>query len=874
MNFDLRTIALITGIVNILQLLVISIQYMANKGYSGIGWYALGYASMAFGFLLLALTDHSVILSITIGAMNLLVVSGFMFLYIGCMRFLGKQENRWIVISVFIGFVTTFCFYLFVKDDINARTVIRSVTATIFSLLTAHCLVVHSNKSISVTARITAAAFIAQGCFLLIYSIGVLTVAPVGSFSNLFIPTMWQSAQWVLTLVNSTLWMFGLIIMVNQRLNGELTEAKEQIELIFNTSPDSAVVTRMSDGVIIDVNAAFTNLTGLTRDETVGKSTPDINVWNNIEDRQRLFNELLKNGFVENFEAGFRGKDGTLLFGIMSAKIFMLKEVPHVISVTRDITDRKRVEEALRASDELFRSAIHASPDGFVITDLSGRIRLVSPSILQMGGYKNEDDLRGHFNYEFYLTEDWPECQAYIDQLLKGETPGPKEFRALRADGSFVDVESNGIVIRDTKGHITGLLYVMRDISERKLLDKQRLQLDRQLIHSQKLESLAVMAGGIAHDFNNLFMAIIGNLELALDNPNLDESTKRRINTALSGLERSAELSHKMLLYSGTTVYLPKDTNLREIFFENENAIREAVPQNIELIIDIPDNLPSICGEPQHLLRLVLNLLTNAWESLGDKAGRVSFSMGREDCDEAFLEHSRIDEKPPAGEFVFLKVSDNGCGMDEEILSKLFDPFFSTKFWGRGLGMSEVLGIVKGHGGAILVESQVGKGTCIKTLFPVSSKAIQESGKQAHSFLSADSRDSKITSRKKILVVDDEELVRDMVIQRLEVLGYDTIPAGDGKEGVSIYQQRSSEIDLVLLDFMMPKMNGVQAFNELVSINPDVKAIISTGYSEETVSKMFFTRRPDGIIHKPYKLEDLRAMLLQVFSLNSHDSDF
>lgn len=279
------------------------------------------------------------------------------------------------------------------------------------------------------------------------------------------------------------------------------------------------------------------------------------------------------------------------------------------------------------------------------------------------------------------------------------------------------------------------------------------------------------------------------------------------------------------------------------------------------LKIEMNDTLPLIKGNADQIQRVITNLLTNASEAIGDKEGEVSLSIGVMDCDERLLSHSRLEIKPEPGQFIFLEVTDTGCGMDEQTLNRAFEPFFTTKFWGRGLGMAEVMGTVKGHHGAIMVDSEVGKGTTIRALLPSGKKAQTPSVVVKGEVETQPSIPRSPTGRKTILVVDDEEMVRELCVEWLDLLGYETLTADDGAEAVRLFRERMTEIDLVLLDFVMPRMNGAEVFNELTRIRPDVKVILGSGYTVDVVLQSFPEQRPSVIFQKPYNMEVLKAEL-------------
>jgi PAS domain S-box-containing protein len=345
MNIDLRTLILVLGITNILQVIAISFQYQLNKSYRGVGWWLLAFLAIAVGFIFSLLREVISFDLITIITSSALTISGPIFIYIGVMRFLGRKERRWLVIGAYITFLLPYLYFTYVHNDINIRSLVSSLIVASFSLLTAQQLFAHKPNTITASATFLSTAWFIQGCFFALRAVVLLTASPVHTY---FTPTLMQASTYLFILIVSTLVTFGLIIMINQRSNAETREAKEQFELIFHTSPDAALVTRANDGIIVDVNEGFTALSGFTRDEAIGKSILDINIYKNPADRQKIIEILTAKGFCENYEALFQRKDGSQLTGVMSAKIFPLQDIPHIISITRDISERAREDEQIR----------------------------------------------------------------------------------------------------------------------------------------------------------------------------------------------------------------------------------------------------------------------------------------------------------------------------------------------------------------------------------------------------------------------------------------------------------------------------------------------------------------------------------------------
>ena len=506
----------------------------------------------------------------------------------------------------------------------------------------------------------------------------------------------------------------------------------------------------------------------------------------------------------------------------------------------------------LSGADEIYRIFFQEMADGGLTVNAQGTILFSNQRLSEILGSPSEKLLGDRFQH-FIIYDDIEALEAALKKVFKDKT---KADIVLRTDQNKIVRAS--IVAIEPRNPSSGqsACIVVADITESK-----RLEMERRHLLTQKLESLRTMAGGIAHDFNNQLMAVLGNLELALDDTPSNSMAEANIKKAIHATETSAALSRQMLTYAGSSLFSHVILDIN-VLLNEDLFMMQKVGAN-RLILNLADggSLPRIKGDPDQIRRLLINILNNASEAIADNDGQITVKTGVIDCDETCLNRSHLDKKPKPGSFVFLEVSDTGCGMDAETLHRVLDPFFTTKFIGRGLGMAEVMGIVKGHDGAITVDSEVGKGSTIRVLFPVFQKTccpLNKTERVAEPHSSAAGSPSR---KKTILVVEDEEMIRELVVSRLKVLGYNTMQASDGVEGIGVFRDGADKIDLVILDYVMPRMNGIEVFEELILIKPDVKVIISSGYSEDVVLERLTGPRPAGILQKPYKMEDLRSVL-------------
>ncbi|MFC1734470.1 response regulator [Candidatus Hydrogenedentota bacterium] len=514
------------------------------------------------------------------------------------------------------------------------------------------------------------------------------------------------------------------------------------------------------------------------------------------------------------------------------------------------------MEEELRASQEFVQAVQRTSRDGMVVIDRDCNIlwhhELIDPSRDSVVGQKC-----------FKVFEDREDrCPHCVHpNIFKDSRTRDYETTVTTHSGEKRNLWVVATPMLDEAGDIVAILETSRDITERKNAEEERQKLETQIQHAQKLESLGVLAGGIAHDFNNLLMGILGNADLALQNLSSVSPIRGNVKDIEKASIRAADLCKQMLAYSGRGQFVIEALDLSELTEEMSHMLEVSISKKAVLKYDFAGELPPIEADATQMRQIVINLITNASEAIGDKSGVISIRTGVIDCDKAYLSETYLDEDLAEGPYTYFEVSDTGSGMDEETKAKLFDPFFTTKFTGRGLGLSAVLGIVRGHKGAIKVYSETGKGTTFKVLFPA------RMDQTARSILAEKERnETGWRGNGTVLLVDDDETVRDVGKMMLESMGLTALTAADGREAVALFGERAEDIDCVVLDLTMPHMDGEEAFRELRRIRSDIRVVLSSGYNEQDVTQRFVGKGVAGFVQKPYRSEDLREKLQALLS--------
>jgi signal transduction histidine kinase/CheY-like chemotaxis protein len=425
-------------------------------------------------------------------------------------------------------------------------------------------------------------------------------------------------------------------------------------------------------------------------------------------------------------------------------------------------------------------------------------------------------------------------------------------------------------VLAETFNSMTGQLRetlegLRKHMADLRLAGEERLVLERKMLEAQKLESLGVLAGGIAHDFNNLLAVILGNAELALLDLPPESPARASIAQIEVAARRAAGLTQQMLAYSGRGHFVVGRYDLNALIAEMTELLKASVPKQVALRFALAAQLPLILADATQIRQVVLNLVINAAEAIGERDGSIIVTTRVRQVDRAYLARADLTPDLAAGMYVELEVADTGHGMDAATQAKIFEPFFTTKFTGRGLGLAAVLGIVRGHRGALTVQSAPGQGTTFRVLLAVAAEESNDWDETPPPDRGASTPSPTLAhpSGGVVLIVDDEEHVRAVAARILEQAGYSVLLAADGAAGVELYRARVGQIDCVLLDLTMPRLSGKQTFYELLQLDPNVRVVIMSGYDEQETAERFTELEPAGFLHKPFTIESLHAAIAQ-----------
>lgn len=510
-----------------------------------------------------------------------------------------------------------------------------------------------------------------------------------------------------------------------------------------------------------------------------------------------------------------------------------------LIATIRSLLRMRAAEHALHGAVHEWQSTFDAIRDGIALLDERGGVQRFNASLPGVLG-RSPAALAGRT-----LDEIIPPAAGDAPLVSVLESLRRTNLERVLAERTF-NITIDPMVTR--AGALRGAVAIITDITDRK-------RLDQQLRHSQKLESIGLLAGGVAHDFNNLLMGILGNTSLALETLEEPEKTRHLLGDVVRASERAAELTRQLLAYAGKGRFVTGPINLTVLVRELVPLIQSSIPRKVHLQLNLDDQLPAIMADKTQIEQVLMNLLINAGEAIRDDAGSVVVTTGTRHVGMEELSSFLTDHREER-DYVYLRVCDTGCGMDEETLKRIFDPFYSTKFLGRGLGLSAAFGIIRGHKGAVKVNSTPSRGTDFEVLFPASAEEPARPEPREE--------DSIRPGTGTILVVDDEEIVRSLLQQVLTRAGYQVLVAENGAQALSVFSQNATRISLVVLDLVMPVMSGEEALPHLLTMKPGLPVIVSSGQDEHDCMAKLREPRVAGFLQKPYRPMSLAAKVRAV----------
>jgi len=572
---------------------------------------------------------------------------------------------------------------------------------------------------------------------------------------------------------------------------------------------------------------------------------------------------ILQDGVPRDYECQVLDKRGrTRTMWVRATPMHDAKgKIIAVVETSRDVSERKRMEEALRESQKRFDLALAGSGLGLWDWDFSKKRMYRDERWGLLLGYSNTAVQEHSYDMHWLIhPDDVPRFDEAWNDHIQGRTPFCEiQVRMKRQSGAWRWLLVRGQVVeRDDKGAPLRATGTIRDISEAVNAEREEKRMSERMRQTHKLESLGMLAGGVAHDFNNLLMGVMGNAHLALSEAAAESPVHQHLDEIEEIAQRAALLANQMLAYAGQSQLAAQALDVSEMIDDMAPLLTACVPRRIHLRYDLRNDIPPISADDRQLRQMVIALVDNAREAIGNRSGEIRIRTDLIEADSTYLANTYIDDALEAGKYVLLEIADDGPGIPEDILSKVFDPFFTTKSTARGLGLAAVLGIVRGHKGAIRVDSQGGVGSKFTVLLPISHvkpqvvvTPPQQPTEEWH-------------GKGMVLLVDDEEAILRVGEGFLKRLGFGVLKARDGIEALEVFERHADMIVCVILDVSMPRMGGEEAFEKLRARNPDLPIILSSGYMERDVAERFAGEKLTAFLHKPYTGDELRETLWQI----------
>jgi PAS domain S-box-containing protein len=659
-------------------------------------------------------------------------------------------------------------------------------------------------------------------------------------------------------------------------LKEALRQSEERYWSLLDQSLQGVVITAGDPPRILSANSAMAAILGRTTDQLLGLPASEAALLVHADDRElayQRYRSLLHAGWrAERLAVRFRHADGSWRWVDATASPITVEGDPAVQWVCFDVTDQRQAIRDLRRSEQMYRLLAENVDDIIWTADLDLRLSYVSPSDARARGVSPRVAQAQPLE-ERFTEEAMRRLRVGLGQALAREMAGEpafpltEELELCCGDGATLPTETTLSLVRDEQDRPWGLLGVTRDISRRRAEEQRRRELEGQMQRTQQLESLGLLAGGVAHDFNNLLSSMRSNIELVRAELAPPAPALERLRDMEVAARRAADLCKQLLAYAGKGSYSSVPLDLNHLVEEMANLLRVSVPGQASLRRELTEPLPAIVADATQLRQVVLNLVTNAAEALEEQPGTIWLRTGTRRFAARELQR---EDRPPGlrpGHYVYLEVRDSGCGMDARTRARIFEPFFSTKFTGRGLGLAAVMGILRAARGFVEVESEPGQGTTFRVLFPASQR------RACATPLPTEEPGRFRGTGQLVLVVDDDRLGREGLELVLLHHGFRVAAAAGGRQALEILRERCDEVAVVLLDLTMPELDGLQTYRKLRRICPDVPVVLCSGHGPDEVAARFSEEGAGlaGYLAKPFEPAALLAKLKAVLASQAGD---
>jgi PAS domain S-box-containing protein len=845
---DIRTLSVVMGATVFVLALSMVCYAVSRKTYAGFGAWTIGTILLSLAFFLIALR-HVFPGFITIVLSNALIYSALALFYLGFKSFAEKKGKPYLHIAIVL--LLSFLlvpYFTYIAPSVNVRISLISFTAALYFLFSTQVLVreiqydrVKLNKLLAGTLVSLTIFFAFRGIFFLL---------PGNAIDNYMSTSVIHGVALLATIIFAMLFVAGLMQLNSQMLEGELDrehEALRESEKKFRFAMDASFAGNfmVKDFKISYVNNRMCELFGYAPEDMIGTlSPPDLVVEEDREKVKRNVKRREQNILDPAYEFKGLRKDGTTFHGLVLGNTIASEGEQSIYGTVIDISERKQAEEALRESEEKYRTILESIEDGYYEVDIAGNLTFFNDALCEIYGY-SRNELMG---MNIRKTTDQETAKRGYEVFKKVNITRKSEkgfeWRITRKDGAKRVVEGSVSLRRDSEGEPIGFRGIVRDISE-----KQRLE--DQLRQAQKMEAIGMLAGRVAHDLNNILGGLVSYPELLLLQLPEDSPLRKSILTIQKSGEKAAAVVQDLLTLARRGVVVTEVVNLNDVIAQYLESPEHEKLQSYHPDVHVEAHLEkeslNISGSSTHLSKTVMNLVSNAAEAMPE-GGKLSVSTKNRYVDRPVSGYDDVEE----GDYVVLTVSDTGIGISPDDINKIFEPFYTKKKMGRsgtGLGMAVVWGTVKDHNGYIDVRSIEGKGAAFTLYFPVT-RNKKPGDKPA---LSVDLYSGKGES---ILIVDDVEEQRSIASGMLKELGYSVASVSSGEEAVEYLKSR--KVDLLVLDMIMdPGLDGLETYRKILETHPGQKAIIASGFSETDRVKEVLTLGAGAYIKKPFLLEKI-----------------